>query len=198
MPTTPPDQVTALWDSSGVMLVNNGNGLALHQDMVRSLQDTAVYTLFMEKGLYENGFRQGEWMGRYADGSFQYSEQYDKGVCLGGIASRAGETPKPYKVLNQVPTFPGGISGLGQFLSTNIRYPANAQKDGKQGKVVVSFVVCTDGTLCDYEILQGAHPEFEREALRVVKQMSGKWTPGVQRGETVRVKYNLPINFSLN
>ncbi len=192
-----PDQVTALWDSAGVMLVDNGNGLSIRQDMVKSLQDTAVYTLFTEKGRYENGFKQGNWSGRYADGSFLYDETYDKGICRGGTATRKGAKPEPYDVLEQAPVFPGGMEGLGRFLSDNLRYPVTAQKAGIEGKVFISFVVCTDGTLCDYEVIKPVHPDVDKEALRVVKRMSGKWTPGVQRGKKVRVKYNLPINFSL-
>lgn len=196
-PTSPPDQTTALWDTAGVMLVNNGNGQAIHQRLEKSLKDTTAHTLFTEQGRYENGFKQGDWTGRYADGSFVYDEKYDKGVCLGGSASRAGSKPEPYKVLQQNPTFPGGMSGLGKFLSENLHYPVNAQKAGVQGKVFVRFVVCTDGTLCDYEVVKGVHPDVDSEAMRVVKKMSGRWEPGVQRGKKVRVQYNLPINFSL-
>lgn len=51
--------------------------------------------------------------------------------------------------------------------------------------------------LCDYEVIKGVHPDIDEEALRVVKKMSGRWKPGVQQGKKVRVKYNMPINFSL-
>lgn len=90
------------------------------------------------------------------------------------------------------------MKGLAQFLNQNLSYPVSAQKAGAQGRVFVSFVVCTDGTLCDYEVLKGVQSDLDREAVQVVQKMSGKWTPGVQRGQKVRVKYNLPINFSLN
>ena len=89
------------------------------------------------------------------------------------------------------------MRGLGQFLMQTLRYPADAQRARAQGRVFVSFVVCTDGTLCDYEVKQSVHPDLDREAVRVVKAMSGNWKPGVQRGQKVRTTYNLPINFTL-
>lgn len=191
------DKVTALWDSTGRQLVKAGNGLAIYTGSVRSYVDTTQRTLFVEQGLYQDGLKQGTWKGSYADGSYFYQELYDKGICQGGKAIKAGRDTVRYMDPGQQPEFPGGLQGLGQFLSQNLRYPIDAQKAGVQGRVFVSFVVCTDGTLCDYEVLKSVSPSVDQEAVRVVKAMSGRWKPGYQRGEAVRVKYNLPINFSL-
>ncbi|NEU68952.1 TonB family protein [Spirosoma agri] len=192
-----PNLVTAFWAPEGKQLVTNGNGKALYTDLVQSRADSTQKTAFTEQGVYENGAKQGVWTGRYADGSYFYQELYDKGVCQQGKAFTAGSDTLRYTELDHQPEFPGGMSGLGQFLSQNLRYPVNAHKAGAQGKVFVSFVVCTDGTLCDYEVLNDVHPELDQEAIRVVQKMSGHWKPGVQRGQKVRVKYNLPINFTL-
>lgn len=97
----------------------------------------------------------------------------------------------------QLPEFPGGMPGLGRFITENLRYPPDAQRAGQQGQVIVSFTVCTDGTLCDYEVLKSVSGLIDQEALRVVKRSSGKWKPGIQRGEPVRVKFNMPLNFTL-
>ena len=102
-----------------------------------------------------------------------------------------------YVVREPPPEFAGGMQGMGQFLAQTLRYPVDAQRARAQGKVFISFVVCTDGTLCDYAVVRGAHPDLDQEALRVVKAMSGRWKPGIQRGQKVRVKYNLPVNFTL-
>lgn len=193
-----PDQVTAFWDSTGYAMVKNGNGQATYKILKESLSDTAHHTLFVEQGLYENGFKQGIWTGRYADGSYFYEENYDKGICLGGKARSAAADTVRYSSIDQQPEFPGGMDGLGQFLSKNLSYPRNAQQAGAEGKVFVSFVVCTDGTLCDYEVWKSVHPDLDKEAVRVVQKMSGRWKPGFQRGQKVRVKYSLPINFTLN
>lgn len=196
-PAAPPEQVAVVWDSTGQPLVKDGNGRAIYTEMARSYHDTTQRTVYREEGPYEGGLKQGVWTGRYADGSYFYEEQYNKGVCQGGKAITTGQDTVRYAVPQQQPEFAGGIAGLGQFLSQNLRYPASAQKAGVQGRVFVSFVVCQDGTLCDYEIIRGVQPDVDQEALRVVKAMSGRWKPGVQRGQPVRVKYNLPINFTL-
>jgi TonB family protein len=192
-----PEQVTAFWDSTGRQTVKEGNGLATYQERVQSSSDSTRYTLFTEQGAYENGYKQGLWSGRYADGSYFYEERYDKGICQGGKARTAGSDTVRYSIREQQPEFPGGLNGLGQFLSGNLQYPRKAQQANVEGQVAVSFVVCTDGTLCDYEILKSVNPDLDKEAVRVVKKMSGRWKLGYQRGKAVRVKYNLPINFTL-
>lgn len=192
-----PDLVTAFWDSTGHQLVREGNGRAVYAQMRRSRIDTTRQTQYVEQGMFANGFKQGVWTGRYADRSYFYEEQYDRGVCKGGKAQTVGSDMVRYVTQRQQPEFRGGMNGLGQFLSQNLRYPADAQRAGVQGKVYISFVVCTDGTLCDYEIMKGVDPSVDQEALRVVKAMSGRWKPGAERGQNVRVKYNMPINFTL-
>lgn len=178
-------------------MISNGSGQATYETPTTSRTDTTKKTQFVEKGLYENGFKQGVWTGRYADGSYAYEERYEKGICTGGKAVKAGADTIRYSAPQQQPEFAGGMSGLGQFLSQNLRYPVEAQRAGVQGRVFVSFVVCKDGSLCDYEVLKSVHPSVDEEAVRVVKAMSGRWKPGIQRGEKVRVKYNLPINFTM-
>jgi TonB family protein len=197
MSVSNPDQVIAFWDSTGQSLIRGGNGRAIYTEMRKSHSDTTRQTPYVEQGLYVNGFKQGVWTGHYADGSYFYEEQYDKGVCQGGKARTAGSDTVRYATQMEQPEFKGGMQGLGQFLAQNLRYPADAQRARAQGKVFVSFVVCTDGTLCDYEVMKSAHPELDQEAVRVVKAMSGRWKSGTQRGQKVRVKYNLPINFTL-
>lgn len=102
-----------------------------------------------------------------------------------------------YDVVEQMPSFPGGISGLRTYLNQNIRYPAEAQENCVQGRVVVSFVVEKDGHISDVTVLRSVDPSLDKEAVRVVKNMP-RWTPGKQGGEPVRVRYNVPVSFRLN
>ncbi len=191
------EQVAALWESTGQPLIQGGNGRAVYRENTRSLSDTTRQTQFVEEGFYKNGYKQGLWTGRYADGSYMYEERFEQGICQGGKARTADGDTIRYTVRDQQPEFTGGSEGLGQFLAQNLRYPADAQRAGVQGKVIVNFVVCADGTLCDYKVFKSVNPSVDEEAVRVVKAMSGRWQPGVQRGKKVRVKYNLPINFTL-
>ena len=102
-----------------------------------------------------------------------------------------------YDVVEQMPSFPDGISGLRTYLNQNIRYPAEAQENCVQGRVVVSFVVEKDGHISDVTVLRSVEPSLDKEAVRVVRNMP-RWTPGKQGGEPVRVRYNVPVSFQLN
>lgn len=95
------------------------------------------------------------------------------------------------------PIFPGGIDKFYNYLSKAIRYPGPAQEQGIQGKVFVSFIIETDGRLTDLKVERKLGYGTDEEALRVLKG-SPKWIPGIQNGRTVRVRYNIPISFSLS
>lgn len=102
-----------------------------------------------------------------------------------------------FEVVEQMPEFPnGGMAGLMQFLSKNIKYPTIAQENGTQGRVTVQFVVNRDGSIVDAKVLRGVDPYLDKEALRVINAMP-KWKPGMQRGKPVRVRYTVPVMFRL-
>lgn len=82
------------------------------------------------------------------------------------------------------------------FLGKNLTYPRSAASAGVGGKVFVSFVVNTDGSLTDIQVLKGIGFGCDEEAVRVINKMP-HWKPGKQSGRAVRVKYNLPITFTL-
>ena len=119
------------------------------------------------------------------------------------VKSKLLNIPQPvnsnsvYDVVEQMPSFPGGISGLRTYLNQNIRYPAEAQEICVQGRVVVSFVVEKDGHISDVTVVRSVEPSLDKEAIRVVRNMP-RWTPGKQGGEPVRVRYNVPVSFRLN
>ncbi|RQO75189.1 energy transducer TonB [Pedobacter sp. KBW06] len=94
------------------------------------------------------------------------------------------------------PVFPGGMDKFYNYLSKAIRYPALAQETGVQGKVFVSFIIETNGVLTDLKVERKLGAGTDEEALRVLKG-SPKWLPGIQNGRAVRVRYNIPISFSL-
>jgi TonB family protein len=99
--------------------------------------------------------------------------------------------------VEQVPEFPGGIQAFSNFLSGNIKYPAGSRKKGIQGKVIITFIVETDGSLAGIHIARGVANDIDQEALRVLK-LSPRWKPGIQNGRAVRVAYSVPISFALD
>ncbi|MFB6341011.1 energy transducer TonB [Saccharicrinis sp. FJH62] len=96
-----------------------------------------------------------------------------------------------------MPSFPGGEMAMMSYLSNIIRYPAEAQKKGIQGRVYVNFVIKKDGTIKNIKVIRGVHQSLNEEAVRVVKNMP-KWIPGKVNGIPVNVSFMLPINFVLN
>ncbi|GAB3808472.1 energy transducer TonB [Spirosoma humi] len=105
-------------------------------------------------------------------------------------------TEAPFVVVEQQPEYPGGLDALRAFLGKNLNYPRAAAAAGVFGRVYVSFVVNTDGSLTDIQVLKGIGFGCDEEAVRVMQKMP-RWWPGKQSGHTVRVKYNLPISFTL-
>ena len=102
-----------------------------------------------------------------------------------------------FEVVEQMPEFPnGGMAGLMQYLSKNIKYPTIAQENGTQGRVIVQFVVNRDGSIVDAKVVRSVDPYLDKEALRVINTMP-KWKPGMQRGKPVRVKFTVPVMFRL-
>lgn len=101
-----------------------------------------------------------------------------------------------FTIVEKMPEFPGGTEKLFKYLGQNIEYPPMAKDAGIKGKVYVTFVVDKDGSIADVKVLRGIGGGCDEEAIRVVKGMP-RWHPGKQRGKSVRVQYNLPINFIL-
>lgn len=101
-----------------------------------------------------------------------------------------------FDVVENAPNPPGGMEGWNKYLSKNLNYPTQARRMGIEGTVYVVFVVNTDGSIVDVDVLRGIGGGCDEEALRVVKA-APKWEPGKQRGRPVRVRMRLPIKFKL-
>ena len=78
----------------------------------------------------------------------------------------------------------------------NMKYPADAEKQKIEGRVIATFIVETDGSISNIEVARPVFPSLDAEAVRVLSGMP-KWTPGRQNGKEVRVKYTVPISFNL-
>jgi protein TonB len=102
-----------------------------------------------------------------------------------------------FDVVETQPNPPGGMSGWNQYLSKNLKYPTQARRMGIEGTVIVVFVVNTDGSIQDVDVLRGIGGGCDEEAIRVVSA-APKWEPGKQRGRPVRTRMRLPIRFKLS
>jgi protein TonB len=117
----------------------------------------------------------------------------------GGIGTEGESDTKIYETggVEKFPEFPGGMAAWAKFIQKNLRYPYSAQENEVQGKVYVSFVIEKDGTLSDVKLVRGIGYGCDDEAMRVIKK-SPKWEPGKQNNTNVRVRYNMPINYTIS
>jgi TonB family protein len=105
-------------------------------------------------------------------------------------------TEGPYVVVEQMPTYPGGEAELMKFIKANIKYPEEAKTQKTEGRVILRFVVNTDGKAEAISVLKGVNPLLDAEAIRVISMLNG-WKPGMQGGKAVDTWYSLPVTFSL-
>ncbi len=103
---------------------------------------------------------------------------------------------KVFDVVEQKPQFPGGEAALLKYVAEHIRYPAMAQENNIQGRVVVQFVVTKTGSVGEVKVVRGKDPDLDKEAVRVVKSLP-KFVPCKMNGHSVNVWYTLPIQFKL-
>nr|WP_121269685.1 TonB family protein [Pedobacter schmidteae] len=94
------------------------------------------------------------------------------------------------------PSFPGGMDKFYLYLKQSIRYPKEAQEKKIQGKVFLSYIVEKNGELSGIRVERKLGAGTDEEAVRVLQE-SPKWIPGTIGGKPVRVKYNIPISFTL-
>lgn len=114
----------------------------------------------------------------------------------GGNQAAPEEDSKIYSVVETDPVFPGGNDALVAWVSKNLKYPAIAEEQDIQGKVVLKFVVLENGSVGDVKVVQSLEPHCDKEAVRVVKSLP-RFTPGKQQGRPVKVWFTLPVRFSL-
>ncbi|RZK45599.1 MAG: energy transducer TonB, partial [Pedobacter sp.] len=123
------------------------------------------------------------------------------------IAAPVGEGPKQavvvednkvydYVNIEVLPAYPGGEAAFREYIRKSVKYPPLAMETNLQGTVYVGFTVEKDGSLTNVVVERKVGGGLDEEAMRVVRA-SKRWTPGIQNGRPVRVKYNVPVKFSL-
>lgn len=148
---------------------------------------------------FKNGAPNGLLLQYYPDGKLRRKELYEEGKCVGGQLFDESGNELPFESYYVQPEIPGGVEALMKFLAENIKYPIHAIREGKQGRVLVGFIVEKDGSLSNLTVIEPFYSLLDSEALRVVKELgkSHKWTPGTVDGKPQRVKFILPVVFRL-
>ena len=102
-----------------------------------------------------------------------------------------------YTIVDKMPVYMYGDKALSDFISHQMRYPKEARQQGIQGRIICSFIVAADGSVCNVEVVQGINSQLDKEAVRVLSLMP-RWVPGERNGEKVNVKCLLPIDFEID
>lgn len=141
-----------------------------------------------------NDTLQGIFKSYYKSGKLKREEIYQDGKRISGRRfSEAGTEMvfTPFEIM------PHPSVDIAEFLRSNIKYPEECRKKNVTGKVIVKFVVSTDGIIESLGVVKSVHPLLDQEAIRVIAAMPA-WRPGMTDDEPVRVYHTQPINFRLN
>jgi TonB family protein len=133
---------------------------------------------------------------QYTENNVSSKSQAEADEMIDKIVEEVPQGDPVFLVVEKAPTYPGGLDKMNAFIFQNLKYPQQAVQDNTEGSVFVSFIVEKDGNVSEANIIKGISKECDAEALRVVKQL-GTWTPGMQSGKPVRVRFVIPIKFKL-
>lgn len=101
-----------------------------------------------------------------------------------------------FRVVEEMPEFPGGMTAFMKWLTKNLKYPPEAKTQKQQGTVIVSFVVNTDGSFGNVKLVKPKHVLLDREVIRVISTMPA-WKPGQDHGKPCRTLVCIPVEFKL-
>jgi len=102
---------------------------------------------------------------------------------------------EPLFIVEVMPTFKGGNeSKFAEWVSKRTNYPQVAIDNKIRGTVYLTFIVEKDGSVSNVTVIKGVHPLLDKEAVKAISE-SPKWSPGLQRGQPVRVRFQIPISF---
>lgn len=203
-PITVPLVITCI-DSTGTPIVNNGNGYYKGNDTAAGFDEAGLY----EEGHIADGLRDGTWHGSTnpvrltyttpaaATPKVQFTEKYESGMLVSGEAKDLSGVTYPYTQRMQNFDFNGGMQKFAVYLRQNVVYPADARRGNIEGRVLVQFTINADGSIGNAKVPRGVTASLNDEAIRVIKQSSGRWVCEQIFGVPVSASVVIPITFSL-
>jgi protein TonB len=107
-----------------------------------------------------------------------------------------GNTVVTAAILDKIPEFPGGIAKFYSYIGKTFETP---EINGERSiRIYVSFVIEKDGSMSDIQVKNDPGYGLAKEAIRVLKSLKTKWTPGMIAAKPMRTSYNLPITVQMN
>jgi len=106
------------------------------------------------------------------------------------------DTNEPFVFVEVMPSFRGGdINKFREWVQKRTNYPQAAVEKRIKGKVLLTFIVETDGSVTNVTVVKGVDPIIDYEAVKTISE-SPKWSAGLQRGKPVRVRFAIPLLFA--
>jgi periplasmic protein TonB len=104
-------------------------------------------------------------------------------------------TDEPFFMVEVMPMFKGGgLDKFREWVTKRTSYPQAAYDKKIRGTVYLTFIVEKDGSVSNITVVKSVDPLLDNEAVNAISQ-SPKWSPGLQRGQPVRVRFSIPLNF---
>ena len=145
---------------------------------------------------YTHGKKQGEFRSYYTSGQVHRQETYDNDQLVQGQCFGSDGKPDKCVVYPVYSEGDGSHQAIIDAITRRIVYPPAALKANKQGRVVVSFLVTSQGKVSNVKIKEGVSPAINKAAIEAIRQL-GPFQPGSLEGKAVAIGYTLPINFKL-
>jgi TonB family protein len=146
---------------------------------------------------YADGLKHGPALTYYSSGKLKRQEVFEANKLISGKCFTQSGADTTYFPKDQAPTFAGGEEVLNKLIKMNLRYPAEALRNGIDGLVVVTFTVYKDGSMSAPRVEKSVHYALDDEALRVINLTKGKWIPGTREGMLADRKKGIPIRFGI-
>lgn len=154
--------------------------------------------LTKSEGTYVNGKLTGKWTYYFESGSVSAIDSCEGGKVLSThYWNENGEEVDPKDHPYREASFVGGEMAMQKFIQQNIHYPSFAVESGMSGLVYIRFIIETDGSLSEIEVIISSGFELlDAEALRVVRLMPA-WLPEIDHNRPVEIPYVIPISFKI-
>lgn len=189
------ESIPALEQRDMVAAAPSSTSPTLNQEIKTVKQDNLVDKLNEDK-LNDNANIEGEGVSSSGLDNSDARNNSDDTQALSPLPVKDPNNPLNFRVVEELPDFPGGMVEFMKWLRKNLRYPPLAKQQKIEGKVVVSFIIGKDGTPSGAKLVTSVDPMLDREALRVVRMLP-KWKPGTQQGKPCQTMICIPIVFKL-
>jgi len=115
----------------------------------------------------------------------------------GIIYGFSGGEDNAFFFVEVMPSFRGGdLNTFREWVQRRVIYPSAAVAARIQGTVFFTFIVEPDGSVSNVTIVKGVAEIIDNEVINAI-EASPRWSPGLQRGQAIRMRFSMGLNFVL-